>query len=274
MADLDALRTLCDQANLPLIEDCAQSHGAVWRGRKAGTIGDIGVFSMHNGKPLSSGEGGAAITSDQRLASRMEQLRANGRRWLKSSPQIGHGALQEIGEVLGSNYAISEFQATILRDALQRLDEQNKVRASNANYLDQLLVKQGAWLPVERLPGVENPTYYHYLFRCRLERLSGRSLEAIAAALEAELGFWVHRIYAPLSKNPLYKPQTRKRSDINSEYWNAIDASRFELRNAEQAHAECLVFHHSVLLGSRDDIEAIGEAFEKVLQFSDRIPLL
>ena len=274
MIDLDALLAVTRAHHLALIEDCAQSHGSIYAGRRAGTFGDIGVFSMHQGKVLTSGEGGAAITSDARLARRMEQLRCDGRRYLDRTPRIGETHLVELGEVQGSNYCLSEFQAALLIDGLGRLEDQNRLRAANAKYLDEQLAAIDGVVPIARPARVEQQTYYHYAVRCEPEAFAGRSSVAISKALEAELGLWVHPPYPPLRRHPLYRPQTKRRWRLSSEHWDAIDPNRFHTPVADRANRECVAFHHSALLGERADMDVIAEAFAKVRRASREIPLL
>jgi dTDP-4-amino-4,6-dideoxygalactose transaminase len=272
MVDMTALLAVAN--GIPVIEDCAQSHGSRQSGKMAGAAGAIGCFSMHQGKVLTSGEGGATITSDAHLARRLEQLRSDGRRYLDRTPRIGESQLTEIGEVQGSNYCLSEFQAAILLDGLQRLESQNRHREANATYLDARIRELGGIEPQARLASVDRQTHYHWLARCNPEAFAGRSSAEISRALEAELGIWFHPPYPALPAHPLYRPLTKRRYRLSEEHVAAIDPSRAHLPVAERVHAESVVFHHSVLLGSRADMDAIVEAFAKVKRHADRIPTL
>ncbi|PGH52687.1 hypothetical protein CRI70_00105 [Streptomyces sp. Ru87] len=158
-ADLDALRAVADRHGLPLIEDSAQAHGAGYRGRAAGTTGDVGTFSMHHTKVLSSGEGGAAVTDDAYLARRIEQLRADGRCRAESPPEPGVPELVETGELMGSNRCLSEFQSALLPAQLAQLDAQNATRRANAALLDGLLAALGL-RPQETSEGTTGRTYF------------------------------------------------------------------------------------------------------------------
>lgn len=272
MVDMDALLALAAEKGIAVIEDCAQTHGSVWSGKKAGSMGNIGVFSMHQGKVLTSGEGGAAITSDPNLYARLEQLRSDGRRWVEGTPRMGHMQLAEVGQVLGANYCLSDFQAALLIDGLTRLDEQNRVRQENAYYLNAQLEALGAFVAVTRPAQVDRQTFYHYMICSKPAELAGRPLSHICEALEAELGFWLHPPYAPMSCHPLFKPQTKRRYRLSDAHWASLDPSRFSTPVAEKAARENIVFHHSVLLGSRADMDAIVEAFAKVQRHAHEIP--
>lgn len=272
MVEMDALRRVAARHGLAIIEDCAQSHGSMWRDEFAGTLSDVGVFSMHEGKVLTCGEGGAAITRDARLYDRMEQLRSSGRRYPDPPPPKWGFDLEEVGDVIGVNYALSEIQAALLLDGLERLDEQNRHREGNARYLDAALSDLGGITPIKRPAQVTRQTYYHYLVRLEPEQFSGRSLTSICQALQAELGFWVHPIYPPLNRNLLYNPGRNPKRWWSSEYAAAIDPARFDLPRAEAAHASSVVFHHSVLLAPRRDMDLVVDAFARVKKNSGGIP--
>lgn len=123
-ADLDALKGL----GLPIVEDCAQSHGAVYRGRKAGTIGVLSCFSFYPSKNLGAyGDAGAVATDDDALAGRLRRLRNYGQ------------TARDRHEDDGLNSRVDEIQAAILRVKLRRLDAWNARRVEMAARLDAAL---------------------------------------------------------------------------------------------------------------------------------------
>ena len=273
MVDMDPLLALARTHGLKVIEDCAQSHGSRYAGRSAGAMGDIGIFSMHQGKVLTSGEGGAAITSDPKLHRRLEQLRSDGRRYVDHVPRVGDAQLEEVGEIQGSNFCLSEFQAAILLDGVTRLEAQNLHRALNARCLDQKLTALGGLTPQARPAAVQQQTYYHYLVRCDPAAFAGRSSAAISRALQAELGFAVYPPYPALPRHRLYCPRTKRRFHLDEEHWAALDPRRFVTPVATRAHSECIVFHHSVLLAEKSAMDVIVEAFAKIQRSPDQIPI-
>ena len=116
-ADMDALKALADQCNLLLIEDCAQAHGAEYRGRKVGAIGDLGVFSFYPTKNMGAyGDGGAVITNSPDYAERLEKLRNYGQ-----TSRYTH-------QSRGTNSRLDEMQAAVLRVKLKHLDDHNARR--------------------------------------------------------------------------------------------------------------------------------------------------
>jgi dTDP-4-amino-4,6-dideoxygalactose transaminase len=264
MVNMDELLALGQANGIPVIEDCAQSHGSQWNHKNAGSQGAIGCFSFHQGKPFASGEGGACITNDSRLYRRLQALRADSRTWVEKTPKYGHMELAETAEVQGSNHCLSEFQSAILVEALSRIDDQIKRREENALYLDEQLLKVGGIVPQTRPSQVNRQSYYHYMARLELDAFAGKTNIQIGDAVEAELGFWIHPPYPAVKNHTLYVPQTKRRFRISDEHFNAIDPKRFVLPVCERAFNENVVFHHSVLLGTKSDMDATVEAFAKV----------
>ena len=116
-ADVDSLGALATRHGLALVEDCAQAHGARWRGRRVGTFGELGAFSFYPTKNLGAcGDAGAVITADPQLATRLRELRNYGQRERHLHVGPGH------------NSRLDELQAALLRVKLSRLDALNGER--------------------------------------------------------------------------------------------------------------------------------------------------
>ncbi|MFE2377239.1 DegT/DnrJ/EryC1/StrS family aminotransferase [Streptomyces sp. NPDC059398] len=271
VAELAALRAVADRHGLALIEDSAQAHGAAYRGRKVGTIGDVGTFSMHHTKLLSSGEGGAAVTNDARIARRIEHLRADGRCRSTAPPALGLPELVESGELMGSNRCLSEFQSALLTAQLDELGPLNALRRTNAEILDCLLGRMGL-VPQRTSPGTTERTYFGYAVGLPDEVLRTTSAKAVAGALTAELGLHVKPVYTPLYASPLYDPASRPRFGIGACHLDRLTRGRRALPVAERAARSFLTFHHAALLGEERDMEDIAEAFRRVLDPRTRLP--
>ncbi|PWW06552.1 L-glutamine:scyllo-inosose aminotransferase/L-glutamine:2-deoxy-scyllo-inosose/3-amino-2,3-dideoxy-scyllo-inosose aminotransferase [Paenibacillus cellulosilyticus] len=263
MADMDALRELADKHGLVIVEDAAHSHGAVWRGRKAGTLGDIGVFSMQQGKVLTCGEGGAAVTNDPVLKGRMEASAWNARKRIEDTPTLPFSmGLTEGLYRFGTNRCLSEFQAAVLLDQLPRLDGQNALRESNARYLDRELSQIPGVLTVEHPEQIDSRTYYGYVIRIDSERF-GCTAEELIDRLQLLLGmgdFLLHPVYKPLYRNPLYTPHPRRHAAIGEAYADALATADIHLPGCELIYEQAVVFHHSVLLAARDQLSLIVAA--------------
>jgi dTDP-4-amino-4,6-dideoxygalactose transaminase len=135
--NMTAIMEIARKYNLKVIEDVAQATGAVWSGKKVGTIGDVGCFSFFPTKNLGCfGDGGAIATSDKVIAERVEYLRRHG------------GKVKYQHEELGLNSRLDTIQAAVLLVKLQYLDRWNSARVEIANYyINQLANVKGIVLP-------------------------------------------------------------------------------------------------------------------------------
>jgi len=147
--DMAALSLLAKQFGIPIIEDCAQAHGAMLKNRKCGTFGTLAAFSFYPSKNLGCyGDGGAVVTSDPELAERIRSLRNYGQRQ------------RYFHETLGVNSRLDELQAGILLVKLQFLDQWNQRRRSiAARYVAQL-----SDLPIVLPKQTSEATHVYHLF--------------------------------------------------------------------------------------------------------------
>ena len=264
MADMDELEAVAARHGLPIVEDAAQAYGATWRGAGAGSLGTVGAFSAQQGKVLTSGEGGLFVTSDPGLRDRAEMLRGDGRRYPRDAPPVGTPGLAEFADVQGWNMHLSEFQAAVLLEGLQRLPEQNSRRAAAAALLDKSLADDDLE-PIDAHPANDTRSYYHYAIRLR-GALAGHPLDAVCEALSAELGYWIHPPYPPLNAHPLFDPR-RLPSGAGQP-----DPRRFDLPAASREVRRTVLLHHPMLLGHENQLTAIVEAFDKVRRLAAQLP--
>ncbi len=152
--DMDPLLAIAKHHGIPVIEDAAQAHGARYKGRPVGGLGDFGCFSFYPGKNLGAyGEGGMIVTNDDQAAERLRMLRDWG-----AKEKYHH-------ECLGFNYRMEGIQGAILRVKLRRLDAWNKARrAAAARYQD--LLKSGRVTVPRTLPYNEH-VFHIYAIRVR-----------------------------------------------------------------------------------------------------------
>ena len=186
-ADLDAILPLCRKYGVALIEDCAQAHGATLHGKRLGTIGDIGAFSLYPTKNLGAlGDGGVLATNDMALAERIAALRQYGWR------------THYVSDAVGVNSRLDEIQAAILRVRLKRLDAGNARRGAIAAAYDLALV---GIAPPARRPGAS------HVFHQYVVRVAGRP-EVQARLRAAGIATGIH--YAmPVHRQPAYEGRTR-----------------------------------------------------------------
>lgn len=276
-ANMDEIMAIAQEHNLAVIEDCAHKHGGEWNGKKAGSIGDIGSFSFQLSKHLTAGEGGAVTTNDPRLAQRLDALRNCGRR-PEGEPQEevdkGIGDYGDDGNFIQSgNYRITEFQAAILVEAMKRMPEQNKIRDANGDYLNGLLKDLPGITPLKRDERETQRAYFNFAFRYHQENFKGLPVQKFREALEAELGIVVDACYEPLNQCSLYVPHTKpSRHKITDEYWEAINPKRFSLPVCDRVfHEESVCMHHKILLGTKEDMEGIVQAIQKIYDHADEL---
>jgi aminotransferase EvaB len=153
--NMDQVRVVARKHNLKVLEDCAQSHGAEYNGKKAGSMSDLAAFSFYPTKILGGyGDGGLAATDDMALFEKLMRLRFYGME--KTYYAIEHGY----------NSRLDEMQAAILRAKLKHLDEYITRRRTLAAQYDKLLAGTGIILP-QTGPGNRHA---YYLFVCRHPR--------------------------------------------------------------------------------------------------------
>jgi dTDP-4-amino-4,6-dideoxygalactose transaminase len=151
-ADLPAAQALCAERGLWLLEDCAQAHGAEWRGRKVGGFGRAGVFSFYPSKNLTvMGDGGLLVTNDDAVAARCRQLRDHGR------------LSKDVHAEVGFNLRFNDIQAAVGRVLLRRLDAMNEHRRRIATRYAAGLTDLPLRLPSERA-GARH-VYHLYVIR-------------------------------------------------------------------------------------------------------------
>ena len=125
-ADMDPTREIAKKYNLYIIEDAAQSIGAEYKGRKAGSMGDLGIFSFFPSKNLGGyGDGGMVVTNNETLYEKVKILRVHG-----SKPKYYH-------RIVGGNFRLDALQAAILNIKLKYLDMWSQKRRENASYYDK-----------------------------------------------------------------------------------------------------------------------------------------
>ena len=169
IADMDPIMAIARKHGLPVIEDACQAHGAEYKGRQAGSIGDTGCFSFYPGKNLGAlGEAGAAVTNNAELAQKIRILRDHGQ-----SQKYHHA-------VVGWNARMDGIQAAALRIKLKHLGAGNAARREHARHYDQLLGGvEGVVTPAPTRHGVH--VYHVYAIRVQqrdqvLQTLAGRGI--------------------------------------------------------------------------------------------------
>jgi dTDP-4-amino-4,6-dideoxygalactose transaminase len=187
-ADLDPLAELAARHGLRIVEDCAQAHGAGYRGRAVGSLGDIAAWSFCQDKIMSTaGEGGAITTSDDQLWRRCWELKDHGKSWdAVHDERPRRPGFRWVHESFGTNARLTEVQAAVGRNQLRKLGSWVKQRNANANVLLDAVRDQPAVRMHEPPADVEH-AYYKFYAHLRPERLApGWSRDRVVAAVAAE----------------------------------------------------------------------------------------
>lgn len=195
-ADFEAIMKLARARGLKVIEDTAQAPGARYRGAYAGTLADIGVFSLNYHKHINTGEGGVCVTRDADLAERMRLIRNHGEAVAKDKP------MSSLVNIVGFNFRLTELQAAIGIEQLKKLARIVEERIATAD---------GLTAGLKSLKGVEVPyvrsdsTHVYYIYPLKVDFTAlGVSRTRVAAALRAE-GVPVEEFYENVHRLPIYQ---------------------------------------------------------------------
>ena len=274
-ADMDAILDIARKHHLWVIEDCAHKHGGEWKGQKAGSFGDVGSFSFQLSKLMTAGEGGALTTSNSELYEKLDALRNCGRRPVQQeAADKGSGVYGAEGNFIQSgNYRITEFQAALLMEGLKRLPAQNQVRDENALYVNSLLAQLPGIQPMRRDERETLCAYYIFSFRYDQNEFKELPVAKFRPALAKELGCTVEPSNEPLGACPLYTPHTKpSRHKLSDSHWQQIDPARFDLPVCRRIYEEeSVCFHHSVLMGSKDDMDLMVNAIQKIYDHAEEL---
>lgn len=182
VCDMDKISAIAKRHKIALIEDCSHAHGASWKGKKVGSIGDIGCFSMQGGKAVSGGEAGVATTNSSELFDLMVLLGHFGRKKIG-----GNKALNRIGDMsLGTKYRPHTWAIAMASEDLKKLPLLNKHRTANYEFMNKMLKDCPGIELIESLPGAKRGGYLEFKFKLSKEILKITSRERIAEAIQAE----------------------------------------------------------------------------------------
>ncbi len=163
--EMDAIMAIAEQFNLKVIEDCAQAHGAKYKGKPVGSIGHVGCWSFCQDKIMTTGgEGGMVTTNDKTLWSKMWSYKDHGKSWESVYETEHPPGFRWLHNTFGTNWRMTEMQAAIGRIQLKKMPDWHKKRLSNANKIWNA-AKQCAGLRVPNIPNhIEHASYKCYVF--------------------------------------------------------------------------------------------------------------
>ena len=187
MSPMDDIMALADRHGLYVLDDCAQSHGARYRDRPAGAWGHASSFSFCQDKILTTGgEGGLVAMNDEQLFRTAWAYKDHGKSWEAVYEREHPPGFRWLVDSFGTNWRITEMQATIGREVLRRLDEWVSVRRSHAHRIVHAL-RDTPGLRIPMPPEHVYHSYYKlYMFVRDEELATGWNRDRIAAAITAE----------------------------------------------------------------------------------------
>ena len=175
--DMDPINAIAKKHNLAVVEDSCQGWLAEYKGRKCGTLGDLGAFSFQNSKHIPAGEGGAVTGMSDELLDRCHSYHNCGR---AVGTFKGHGLFAR-----GGNFSMQHFQAVMLLQQFDKLVKETEIRRANADYLGANLAKIPGLTPV-RLPENSRAVWHLYPWRYDAAAFNGLPRARFIQALGAE----------------------------------------------------------------------------------------
>jgi dTDP-4-amino-4,6-dideoxygalactose transaminase len=258
-ADVKRLRDLLRERDIVVIEDAAHAHGASYGEEPAGSLGDLATFSFQSSKNLTSGEGGIVTTNNGRLADACRSIQNCGR--LPGGVWYEH-------HVVSGNYRLGEFQGAVLNCQLDRLEEQTRRRDANGRHLASRLSGVPGLYPQTRPAECTRHSYHVFMLRVD-PAVFGAARNAIVQALDAEgipcsagYGFSLPR--QPLFRNKAFGPYLTTEAAT-------LDYAKANCPVSDRLCEQSIWLGQELLLGSRDDMEDIARAFEKVYEHHESL---
>lgn len=189
-ADIDPITAIAKQYGLKVIEDACQAHGAQYKGKKIGSLGDAACFSFYPSKNLGAfGDGGMIVTGDEAVWEKAMMLRDHGQSSKSRHDFIGH------------NSRLATIQAAILRVKLKKLDEWNDLRRAHARLYNRLLSKSEVITPKDS--SLNSDHHFMHVYHLYVVRIKDREA-TINRLKKARVGFGIH-YPTPIHLQPCYK---------------------------------------------------------------------
>lgn len=181
--DADNINAIAKKYNLKVIEDTAQAPGAKYKDQYTGTLGDIGIFSLNYHKHIHCGEGGIIVTNDDILAQKLRLIRNHAEAVLNAK---GYTDTNELINMVGFNYRMTEIDAAIAREQLKKLPLLLKERVDNTKYINDQLSKLP---PINKSLTREHCTHSYYVHPLTFDSSKAKEIhrDQFINAVKAEL---------------------------------------------------------------------------------------
>lgn len=275
--DRDAINALAKKHNLYVIEDAAQAPGAMLDGKFAGTLGDIGIYSLNYHKHIHSGEGGIIVTDDDALAHKLRLIRNHAEAVLSAK---GIEDKSELINMVGFNYRMTEIEAAIARCQLKKLPDLLTQRLANTMYLNKNLAKIPCIDPTKIRPNCKHAFYVHPLqFNETIAKMHrNRFIDAVKAELpptllrEESTVLLSYGYVKPLYLQPLYQERIAFGRDGYPFTLSDVTYPKGLCPITEDMHYNRLITHEFMRPGmSQNDLDDVIGAFQKVWEHKEEL---
>jgi len=258
--DMDKVNAIAKKHNLKVVEDACQAWLGEYKGKKLGTLGDLGCFSFQNSKNLPTGEGGAIVGNNHEIMDLCHSFHNCGRPYgtVKSTSNY---------PIRGSNRRMQQIQAITLLSQMNRIYLDADTRLINAMYLDKKLAEIPGIVPYKMVEGNNRSAYHMYPFRFISEKFGNVKREKFIEALRAE-GIPCSAGYGRQNHDGLIEEALNSKGYKRLFPEKRLKQWREEniLPGNDQLSGEVVTFYQSILLGSRSDMDDIINAITKIYE--------
>ncbi len=259
--EMDRINPIAKKHNLAVVEDACQAWLSEYKGRKCGTLGDLGCFSFQNSKHLSCGDGGAITGNDEKLLDRCQSFHNCGR---AVGTYKGKGCFTR-----GSNFRMTNYEGVMLLQQLGKLQAETKRRQENADYLAAGL-KQIPGIQTVRLPENSSASWHVFPFLYDAEQFNGLSRNQFRKALRAE------GVSAGVGYGEQYYDGILDEAINSRGFKRLFSAKRLkdyrdsfkELKGNKQVCDTVVGLYQTILLADRGDMANIVEAVRRIQKHS------
>jgi perosamine synthetase len=258
--DMDKVNAIAKKHNLKVVEDACQAWLGEYKGKKLGTLGDLGCFSFQNSKNLPTGEGGAVVGNDEELMDRCHSFHNCGRPY-GSVPRTTEYPMR------GSNRRMQQMQALMLLSQMNRIQADADIRRENAMYLDRKLGEIPGIHPAKMVEGNNRSAYHMYPFRFVQQEFGNVPRAKFMEALRAEgvpcsTGYGAQNKEGIIEEALSSKGYKRLFPEARLEQWREEN----KLPGNDQLAREAITFYQSILLGTKQDMDDIVNAVAKIYE--------
>jgi len=267
--DAYKINAIAKKHKLYVIEDTAQAPGAKYKNKFAGTLGDIGVYSLNYHKHIHTGEGGVVVTNNDELAEKVKLIRNHAESVMEAKE------VADLTNMIGFNFRMTEIEAAIGRQQLKKLKKLVDMRIKNVEYLAVKLAKIPCLKPVKVRKGCKHVFYVHGIKFD--EKIAGIHRDKFVEAVRAELplvksreteGVKIGTGYVkPIYLNPMFRNKIAygKFGHPWTTFDSKVNYSKGICPITENMHDNVLIthelMHHNM---TKDDLDDVANAFQKV----------